>query len=231
MKLELLDAYNIRARLSASIILLAPIAITLFLCFEELRSLASCSVILFVLLALTNYVPIMQRRFHKKKVSQINYAAMMLLPSDTTFDESTKSRYHKKLASLDDSFLPFIAPDDSEKFHDCCESAVLYLRSRTREERLVQEENINYGFCKNLIANKPAGIIICTLFAVFTAIYSIIAYDGLSSIPLGNYFAFISDAFLLLFWIIGINENVLESSAVHYAKALIMAVDTLKKEE
>lgn len=230
MKLELLDAYNIRARLSASIILLAPIAITLFLCFEELRSLASCSVILFVLLALTNYVPIMQRRFHKKKVSQINHAAMMLLPSDTTFDESTKSRYHNKLASLDDSFLPFNAPDDSEKFRACCESAVLYLRSRTREDRLVQEENINYGFCKNLIANKPAGIIICTLSAVFTAIYSVIAYEGLSSIPSGNYFAFISDVILLLFWIIGINENVLESSAVHYAKALIMAVDTLKKE-
>ena len=193
--------------------------------------MASCSVILFVLLALTNYVPIMQRRFHKKKVSQINHAAMMLLPSDTTFDESTKSRYHKKLASLDDSFLPFNAPDDSEKFRACCESAVLYLRSRTREDRLVQEENINYGFCKNLIANKPAGIIICTLSPVFTAIYSVIAYEGLSSIPSGNYFAFISDVILLLFWILGINENVLESSAVHYAKALIMAVDTLKNEE
>ena len=30
MKLELLDAYNIRARLSASIILLAPFAVTFF---------------------------------------------------------------------------------------------------------------------------------------------------------------------------------------------------------
>ena len=48
MKLELLDAYNVRARLSPSIILLAPIAITLFLCFEEIRTLASSSVIIFV---------------------------------------------------------------------------------------------------------------------------------------------------------------------------------------
>ena len=231
MKLELLDAYNIRARLSASTILLAPIAITLFLCFEELRSLASCSVILFVLLALTNYVPIMQRRFHKKKMSQINHAAMMLLPSDTTFDESTKSRYHKKLASLDDSFLPFNAPDDSEKFHACCESAVMYLRSRTREDRLVLEENINYGFCQNLTANKPAGIIICILFAAFSAVYSTIAFGGLAAIPLQNYVAFSLDAILLLFWIFGATKSALEISAVHYAKALIMTIDTLEKEE
>ena len=231
MKLELLDAYNIRARLSASIILLAPIAITLFLCFEELRSLASCSVILFVLLALTNYVPIMQRRFRRKKTLQVNYAAMMLLPSNTTFDENTKARYYKKLASQDDSFLPFIAPDDDEKLRTCCESAVLYLRSRTREDRLVQEENINYGFCKNLTANKPAGIIICILFAAFTAVYSTIAFGSLAAIPSQNYAAFSLDAILLLFWIVGVTKSALEVSAIHYAEALIMAIDTLEKEE
>lgn len=231
MKLELLDAYNIRARLSASIILLAPIAITLFLCFEELRSFASCSVILLVLLALTNYVPIMQRRICQKKTLPINYAATMLLPTNTTFDENTKARYYKKLASMNDSFLQFSVPDESEKFRACCESTVLYLRSRTREDRLVQEENINYGFCKNLIADKPAGIIICILFAAFSAVYSTIAFGGLAAIPLQNYVAFSLNAILLLFWIFGATRSVLEISAVHYAKALIMAIDTLEKEE
>jgi hypothetical protein len=64
MKLELLDAYNIRARLSASIILLSPIAITVFLCFDEINNLASSTVFIGMFLAFTNYIPILLRRIY-----------------------------------------------------------------------------------------------------------------------------------------------------------------------
>ena len=62
MKLELLDTYHIRVRLSASIIVLAPLAITIFLCFQEIATLASYTVLIAVLLAFTNYLPIVQRQ-------------------------------------------------------------------------------------------------------------------------------------------------------------------------
>ena len=58
MKLELLDTYHIRVRLSASIIVLAPVAITIFLCFQEIATIASSSILIAVLLSLTNYLPI-----------------------------------------------------------------------------------------------------------------------------------------------------------------------------
>lgn len=35
MKLDLLDTYNIRARLCPSIILLGPIALTIFFCMQK----------------------------------------------------------------------------------------------------------------------------------------------------------------------------------------------------
>ena len=54
MKLELLDTYHIRVRLSASIIVLAPLAITIFLCFQEIATLASSTVLIDVLLAIKN---------------------------------------------------------------------------------------------------------------------------------------------------------------------------------
>lgn len=66
MKLELLDTYHIRVRLSASIIVLAPLAITIFLCFQEIATLASSTVLIAVLLAFTNYLPILQRQIYKK---------------------------------------------------------------------------------------------------------------------------------------------------------------------
>jgi hypothetical protein len=73
MKLELLDAYDVRARLSASIILLAPIAITVFLCFDEINTFASSSVFIGLLLAFTNYIPILLRRVYGNKQYSVNY--------------------------------------------------------------------------------------------------------------------------------------------------------------
>ncbi|MBE7005927.1 MAG: hypothetical protein E7424_02110 [Ruminococcaceae bacterium] len=231
MKLELLDAYNIRARLSASILLLAPIAITLFFLFEEVRSFATSSIVLFVLLAFTNYVPTLQRRINSKKASSVNYSAEMLSIKDSTFDAISKERYYKKLASLDDQYGLFLTPSESEAFHVCCESAVRYLRSRTRENNLVQEENINFGFCRNLLANKPIGIIICLICSSFVGGYSICKYGALPEIPSLNYLAFTADLFIFFFWIFGINTNVSKLAAKRYAEALIMAIDTIEPKQ
>jgi len=151
MKLELLDTYNIRARLSASIILLAPIAITIFLCFDEINTFASSSVFIGLLLAFTNYIPVLLRRVHANKQSHVNYAVEFLMPNDSTINTVSKCRYYKVFAKIDTSFELFLTPDDSDDFRKCCDSAVSYLKTHTRENHLVQEENINYGFCKNLL--------------------------------------------------------------------------------
>ena len=79
MKLELLDAYNVRARLSASIILFAPIAITVFSCFEAIQSFSTSSVLIVVLLAFTNYIPILQHRIHTKQLNINDFSLLRFL--------------------------------------------------------------------------------------------------------------------------------------------------------
>ena len=226
MKLELLDAYNIRARLSASVILLAPIAITVFLCFNEVSTIASSSAFVFVLLAFTNYVPILQRRFHQKN-DRRNYASEFLLPDDQTIDSVTKERYYRKLAAIDDSFSPFNSPEDTPAFRKCCDSAVEYLRAHTRDNHLVLEENINYGFCKNLFADKIIGIIICSFLILCLGIYAAIHFNCVNNISAEYYYAFVFNGITLLFWIFGITKNILKATAIRYAKTLIAAIDTL----
>lgn len=226
MKLELLDAYNIRARLSASVILLAPIAITVFLCFSEVATIASSSAFVFVLLAFTNYVPILQRRFHRKN-DRINYASEFLLPDDKTIDSVTKERYYRKLATVDESFSPFNNPVDTPTFRKCCDSAVGYLRAHTRDNHLVLEENINYGFCKNLFDNKVIGIIICSLVILCLGIYAAVNFNCLKDISAEYYYAFVFNGVTLLFWIFGVTKNILMATAIRYAKTLIAAIDTL----
>ena len=154
----------------------------------------------------------------------------MLSAEDSTFDSVSKERYYRKLASFDDSFLPLVNPTDSDAIHMCCESAVLYLRSRTRENRLVLEENINYGFCRNLTEIKPAGMIISALCFAVVAVGSSIAFDSLSTIPFSNYLAAVGDLFILLFWIIGIKHSDVKRAAENYSKTLIMSIDTLEAE-
>lgn len=101
MKLELLDTYHIRVRLSASIIVLAPLAITIFLCFPEIATLASSTVLIAVLLAFTNYLPIVQRQIYQKNLPFKNYAAQFLMPDDETINprllKSDTIEYSQKL--------------------------------------------------------------------------------------------------------------------------------------
>ena len=89
MKLDLLDAYNIRARICPSIILLGPIGLTIFFCFEKIYTFASSAILIGILLAFTNYIPILQRSLRKKNSHQINYAAKFLEIDDSTFDSLT----------------------------------------------------------------------------------------------------------------------------------------------
>lgn len=227
MKLELLDTYNIRVRLSASIIVFAPLAITIFLCFNEIATFISSSILIAVLLAFTNYLPILQRQIYQKKLPFKNYAAQFLMPNDGTLNPISKKRYYKILAKIDPSFSTFETPDDSKEFYQCCESAVRYLRNKTRTIPLVQEENINYGFYRALVSNKTIGIILCIIFAGLATMYSVLRFKTLSKIPINNYVAFSSNVILLLFWIFGVNQNTLKNTAKHYAKALLSTIDSL----
>lgn len=227
MKLELLDSYNIRARLSASIILLSPIALTVFLCFDKITTFATSTVFVALLLCFTNYLPILQRQIYRKRTYK-NYASQLLHIDDTTIDAISKKRYYHKIMQIDDSFSLFATPSNSDEFYACCDSAVLYLRNNTRNNHTVQEELINYGFYKNLISLKPIGITICSLLCTAISLYSWIKFKHFTGIPTENYFAVTMNIVMLLFWIFGVTEKMFENTAKKYAKTLISSIDTLK---
>ena len=227
MKLNIFDAYNIRVRLCSSIIVLAPIIITLFLCFEELSTLLSSVVLMSVLLALANCLPIFQRRIYRGKIRVPNYAVQFLAPSDNTLDPVSKRRYYKILAEKEPTFCYLDKTNDSPEFSQYCESAVRYLREKTRKNTLVQEENINFGFYRALFSCKALGALLCASAAILAGVYSITRFGGIAEIPVSNYVAIVSDLLLFLFWIFGINRATLEDTAKQYAKSLLYAIDSL----
>lgn len=231
MKLDILDPYNIRARLSPSIILLGPMALTVFFCFGSLYTTVSSTVLLIILLALTNYIPVLQRRLSRRNMLPDNYAAQLLHYDNNEIDKVTKNRYYRKLATLDSSFSTFLEPTNSKDFKECCNSAIIYLRNNTRDNNLVLEENINCGFCKNMLIDKPVGIILNIILAVFSFFYSWIYSGSIINISNRIWLSIGINLLFILFWIIGINKKMLEEAAKRYAYTLIYAIDSLKPDD
>ena len=227
MRLDILDSYYIRARLSPYIIVFAPIALTLFLCFDDVFNMVSSTVVICILLALTNYIPVIQRVICAKKVQFVNYAALLLSPDNKEIDDISKRRYYIKLAKMDSSFEVFNHGGEQDSITACCESAVILLRAKTRDDHIVYEENISYGFCKNMLLAKSAGIITCAVIIITIVIYSYTFYEDIISISKNNWVALLLVVILLLFWLFGVNDRIVEVSGKRYAKALIRAIDTI----
>lgn len=225
MKIDLFDSYHIRARLSVSIIFLAPVALSLFLCCPKIITFPTYSVLICVILALSNYLPILQRMLDRKQTH--NYAVDFLMPSNSEIPQARKERYYQQLSKISPLFDCFISPNDSQEFRDCCESAVSFLREKTRDNHLVLEENINYGFCKNLHGIKISAIIICIFCNLFIGFYSIFHYQSAFLIPLENYFAFAANIVLLIFWIFGVTKKALEQAGRKYAITLLCSIDSI----
>jgi len=108
-------------------------------------------------------------------------------------------------------------------------SAVYYLRNHTRDNHLVQEENINYGFCKNLLSSKWVGVFICIGLCFGIGLYSWLQFGSLETIPHKHYLAFAINLCMIAFWCFGVTKKMLDDSAQAYGKTLIRAIDTLGK--
>ena len=225
MDINIFDNYNIRARLSVYIILISPILLTLYLLYEPVRTFTFSAILFTIIIAFSNYLFALQRYLQKDQKTYSNIAAKFLFVNDSHINSYTKQRYYQKLCKLDDNFSIFNNPSDSEDFETACYSAIVWLRNNTRNNKLVQEENILYGFYKNLISFKNTGL--CFTFIAIIILLS-------SSKPIYNFFQsqlntwlIILDTFFLIFCIFGVNKKIGITVAEKYAYALLGALDSM----
>lgn len=216
MNLNIFDTYNIRARLSVYIIVISPLLFTIYSLYESVRNISFSAIIIAFLLSISNYFFALQR-FMQKNKKQKNVAAELLFLSDKRIDEHTKRRYYQRLSLIDKSFL---VPSDNEAFKNACFSITHWLRNNTRDNKLVQEENILYGFYKNLLSFRIVGIISVVsafLFLLFST----------SSI-FSNFPLLFFDSTLLFFWLFGVNDKIFSILSEKYAYALLGAIDSIE---
>ena len=238
MNLNLFDAYNLRARFCVSIFYVAPFIFDI-ICFTHKTFSVTESIILSVIFVVICQALLGIHRTPVNKQYRKNTAAELLAPS-SSLPAGMRARYYRKLASFEPEFQPllnYINPEPqvnkapSTDIGKLCIDVISWLRAKTRNPemfRLVYEENINYGYARNMLRLKPIGIGANWLFVAFFCIYlgsisSTFTWDehGLYCLCLIIHLITI----LYLRW--SIDVSFVDAAATRYAHALLEAIDIL----
>ena len=179
------NSYNLRARLQPTLIVVAPLFIVILLFYLDIEILPMSAI---SLLAALGSAWLMQLgREMGKRIEPSLFESWGGKPSvtiirhrDNKLNPITKTRYHKFLEkNVPDFILPSREQEDDNPIAAdlMYQTATDWLLSKTRDIetfRLLFEENMNYGFRRNLYALKP--------IALFIDVVLIIALVAVASI-------------------------------------------------
>lgn len=239
MSLPTLDKYAFNARLIPALIVLLPIGLSLISLFPSKFAGWDLIVWLGTSGGLAIFLENLARDKGKEKESGLykkwggKPTTLLLQHKDSPLGSITVNRYHSKLTSLVDGIkLP--TREEEEKNPDFAnevyESCTAYLRAQTRDRekfRMVFEENVNYGFRRNLWGMKPLAFlfIVISLLIVLTQVHP----DWLDpkKVKPVIFVVLMLDAALLLIWWQVITPDWIKTAADAYARQLLSACDQL----
>ncbi len=144
---------------------------------------------------------------------------------DSTYDETTKSRFHKRLIEVE---AVESMPTKEEEAADpvgadiAFTAAATWLRGKTRDVKkfpLIFEENINYGFVRNLLGSRPYALTAAILCVGSDAL---LTWLGRSH---GNVAILATIYGLSLTF--GLSKSGLRRQSFAYARRLVEAIDAL----
>jgi len=154
-------------------------------------------------------------------------STQVLRYSDETIDKHSKERYHKKLKTLTgigvniNEAYETASPNEADKIYKSWSKYLISKSRDTKKYNLLFQENVNYGFRRNLFGLKKFSIITIILLMLGSIIYSYIIgnykFDFTSELIVAEIFL----AVILVFWVSIIKEKWIKSVAFSYAERLI----------
>lgn len=156
---------------------------------------------------------------------------LLLSHEDTTIDELTKRRYHKKLQkALPDLRIPTREEEqkDQANAYNVYKSCTAYLRNKSRDTKkynLVFDELTSYGFRRNLWGLKSVAVIVLTLSIVIN--FLVLGYLFMEGQALPMYILVLNSILfvLLIVWILVIKPSWVKIPADAYAQRLLETLD------
>lgn len=238
MKLPL-DSYSLRARFFPAVIVLAPAvaAAAAWVPLDSLswKTLASVGCLAALASLLSHLARDLGKRREAKLFARWDGAPTIrfLRHRDTTLPEATRNRYHAKLTSV----VPGVSIPSSrsekakpaaadEVYRSCCD----WLREATRDRSrfgLLFEENVSYGFRRNLWGMKPVGTALSITAIAATGLRIWMTMNAGEAPTVEALAAIALSAPLLAWWLLRITPDWVKGSSEAYARQLLAACDVL----
>lgn len=234
----LTDKYETIARFCPALFLFLPIGLLCWLWFPSIRNIGDT--IIGIILACGTAALIAKmvgdNGRNKQKMLIKKWGSFpttkFLRYSDSTIDKITKQRYRLYLKEK----LPNVnMPSEEEekldpiKADEIYESAINWLKEKARDKEkyyLVFNDNIYYGFSRNLWALKPLGLTISITGLVINGIAMYLMYDyKLKIIPVECYTITILLILSVLTWVFVITSDFVYKAGEKYAKSLLAVCD------
>ena len=235
------NTYERKTRLYPAFLLIAPIiavgAALLPSMFTSLQSLVGSVLVSGGAFLLTQFA----RDNGKRKEKEL-FASWGGVPSITIFrhrdkklNAVTKERYHKRLTRL---VKEARAPSAEDEKSDPAGSDAIYsawsifLRSNTRDPKtfkLLFQENINYGYRRNVWGLRPIGISISTVTVLVSAIQLYLSFRSISILDKLLLGAGCFGLLMLWSWVFLFTKNWVKVPADAYAERLAETIEELSK--
>jgi hypothetical protein len=235
---NLFDRYARKARLYPALLALLPVFTTILILFPvTYKSVGSAIVSLAISCGVLMFLASNVRYLGRKKEQQLfklwggKPTTVWLRHSDRNFDVLTKQRYHAFLSKhISDLKLPTPSEETASPLSadDYYESAVKWLLEYTRDKKkypLVFEENINYGFHRNILALKPIAIAINLLCIGCVLLNTYLQHHMLTFTDMSDVAALSIPLAMLLFWVFLVSPDWVKSIAYAYSRALFASCD------
>ena len=229
----LLDPYSRRARLFPVMLVLMPALVAAF-SWPTMLSVASIGIALFSWFGLGVLFAELGRDLGKRRELKLwsgwggSPTVQRLRLRGTTANVTQRNRWRHVVSSLlPDTTLPNLEqetadPAGADETYEVCIGRLRELTRDTSKFGVVFQENVSYGFRRNLWAMKPAAIGVIVI-AVAVAIGSAFI-NGLSGATIASLILSIT---MLSWWALRITPPWVRDAAERYAERLLLSCEQL----
>lgn len=238
LSLSMFDEYGRKAQLYPALLVVLPPLVTLLVLFPSLMSLKGTIGAVVVgcgtLVLMANLGRDAGRRKQDLLFPDGLPTQRWLRHRDLTLEAPTKDRYKEFLLGKVPG-LKFPTADEEQTDPAAADgayrSAVRWLVDNTRSVKRVQQENIAYGFRRNLYGLKPWGLLAAIAAAVIAGVVLWLRHGmAIETIPAEALVVFAFDAVVLpVMWTIAIRSTWVASAADGYALALFGFCDQAER--
>lgn len=234
-----LDSYSLRARFLPAVLVLAPAvaALAAWLPLESAawKTLASLGALAGSAILLSHLARDLGQRKQQSLFARWGGApsTRFLRHRDISLNAATRERYHSKLASsvpgieMPSNRSERAKPEAADAVYASCAD---WLREKTRDHgrfQLLFEENVSYGFRRNLWAMKPAGVLLAAL-GLMGGMARVAMDQRMGANPtVESWIAIAVSCVLLVWWLLRIRDRWVADAANAYARALLGACEEL----